>query len=91
MDDETTEAPGRWAVQPETMALRVLQTAMTDAETAMARRMQLGQTDMAIAGGAMPRHPEAAELLGVEMDELAGALALIADDRRSGLERLELA
>ena len=46
MDDETTEAPGRWAVQPETMALRVLQTAMTDAETAMARRMQLGQTDM---------------------------------------------
>jgi DNA-binding MarR family transcriptional regulator len=29
------------------MALRVLQTAMTDAETAMARRMKLGQTDMA--------------------------------------------
>ena len=29
------------------MALRVLQTAMTDAETAMARRMHLGQTDMA--------------------------------------------
>ena len=29
------------------MALRVLQTAMTDAETAMARRMRLGQTDMA--------------------------------------------
>lgn len=47
MDDETNEAPGRWAVQPETMALRVLQTSMTDAETAMARRMQLGQTDMA--------------------------------------------
>ena len=35
------------AVEPETMALRVLQTAMTDAETAMARRMRLGQTDMA--------------------------------------------
>lgn len=34
-------------MEPETKALRVLQTAMTDAETAMARRMRLGQTDMA--------------------------------------------
>ena len=48
MDDETSgPPPGRWRVEPETIALRVLQTSMTDAETAMARRMRLGQTDMA--------------------------------------------
>jgi DNA-binding MarR family transcriptional regulator len=45
VDDETSR--GRWQVEPETMALRVLQTAMTDAESEMARRMRLGQTDMA--------------------------------------------
>ena len=47
MDEATSGPPGRWQVEPETKALRVLQTAMTDAETAMARRMRLGQTDMA--------------------------------------------
>jgi DNA-binding MarR family transcriptional regulator len=39
--------PARWRVEPETQALRLLQTAMTDAETALARRMKMGQTDMA--------------------------------------------
>jgi DNA-binding MarR family transcriptional regulator len=43
----TNGPPGRWQVEPETMALRVLQTAMTDAAAAMARRMRLGPTDMA--------------------------------------------
>jgi DNA-binding MarR family transcriptional regulator len=47
VDETTSETPGRWQVEPETRALRTLQTAMTDAETALARRMRLGQTDMA--------------------------------------------
>jgi len=47
VDETTSETAGRWQVEPETRALRTLQTAMTDAETALARRMRLGQTDMA--------------------------------------------
>ena len=47
VDEATSGPPGRWQVEPETRALRTLQTAMTDAETALARRMRLGQTDMA--------------------------------------------
>lgn len=34
-------------MQPETQALRTLQTAMTDAESALARRLHLGQSDLA--------------------------------------------
>lgn len=34
-------------MEPETQALRALQTAMTDAETALARRMHMGHSDMA--------------------------------------------
>jgi DNA-binding MarR family transcriptional regulator len=34
-------------VEPETQALRSLQTAMTDAESALARRMHLGHSDLA--------------------------------------------
>jgi DNA-binding MarR family transcriptional regulator len=47
VDEAKSGPPGRWQVEPETRALRTLQTAMTDAETALARRMRLGQTDMA--------------------------------------------
>ena len=36
-----------WDVQPETSALRRLQTAMTDAELALARRMRVNPTDLA--------------------------------------------
>lgn len=36
-----------WRVEPETQALRTLQTAMAEAELAVARRMRLGQTDVA--------------------------------------------
>lgn len=44
---ETSSPDPRWRVQPETQALRALQTAMTDAESALAHRMELGHSDMA--------------------------------------------
>ena len=45
-------------MEPETRALRTLQTAMGDAETAMARRMCLGQTELAaMAHLATAPHP----------------------------------
>lgn len=83
MDDETNEAPARWSVQPETMALRVLQTAMTDAETAMARRMQLGQTDMA----AMTHLASARQPVGPSW--LSGRLGLTPAAATELVDRLE--
>lgn len=47
MDEGTNRPDARWRVQPETQALRALQTAMTDAEAALAQRMHLGHSDMA--------------------------------------------
>jgi len=45
---ERTSGPGdRWKAEPETYQLRVLQTAMSDAESAMARRLGLGHSDIA--------------------------------------------
>lgn len=44
---EQTSGPGsRWKAEPETYQLRLLQTAMADAETAMARRMGMGHSDI---------------------------------------------
>ena len=43
------------------------------------------------AGDAVPRLVEAGEPLDVEMDQIAGAAALVAPDRRLGLEGCELA
>jgi len=45
--DEQTRGRARWQVEPETHQLRVLQTAMADAESALARRMNMGQSDIA--------------------------------------------
>lgn len=48
MGDETSgRSAARWQVEPETQALRALQTAMGDAETALARRLEMGPNDMA--------------------------------------------
>lgn len=47
MEAGTSRSDAQWRVQPETRELRALQTAMTDAEAALARRMHLGHSDMA--------------------------------------------
>lgn len=65
------------------MALRVLQTAMTDAETAMARRMRLGQTDMA----AMTHLASAREPVGPGW--LSGRLGLTPAAATELVDRLE--
>lgn len=65
------------------MALRVLQTAMTDAETAMARRMQLGQTDMA----AMTHLASARQPVGPSW--LSGRLGLTPAAATELVDRLE--
>ncbi len=49
-EEAAADQPGEqawWRVEPETQALRTLQTAMAEAELAVARRMRLGQTDLA--------------------------------------------
>lgn len=47
-----------WAVEPETHDLRLLQTAMAEAELALARRMRLGATDLAAMSQlAFANHP----------------------------------
>jgi DNA-binding MarR family transcriptional regulator len=40
----------RWQLEPETRTLRLLQTAMSDAELALARRMAVNLTDLAAMG-----------------------------------------
>lgn len=65
------------------MALRVLQTAMTDAESAMARRMRLGQTDMA----AMTHLASAREPVGPGW--LSGRLGLTPAAATELVDRLE--
>jgi DNA-binding MarR family transcriptional regulator len=45
--EHLADAAPWWEVEPETRALRHLQTAMTEAELALARRMRLGVTDLA--------------------------------------------
>lgn len=61
MTERTSGSSSSWQVEPETRALRALQTAMTDAESALARRMRLGHTDMAamthLASAARPVGP----------------------------------
>ena len=47
MAEETSGPPPRWRVEPETRELRRLQTAMSDSESALARRMGLGPSDLA--------------------------------------------
>lgn len=47
MTEQTSGSPSPWQVEPETRSLRALQTVMTDAESALGRRMRLGHTDMA--------------------------------------------
>jgi DNA-binding MarR family transcriptional regulator len=83
VDDVTNGPPGRWQVEPETMALRVLQTAMTDAESEMARRMRLGQTDMA----AMTHLASAREPVGPGW--LSGRLGLTPAAATELVDRLE--
>jgi hypothetical protein len=40
-----------------------------------------------VAGAAVPDAPEAGELLGIEVDEFAGACAIVAPRRRARFER----
>lgn len=44
--EETEDRPW-WEVEPETQALRRLQTAMSEAEVALGRRMHLGHSELA--------------------------------------------
>lgn len=44
---EDSEDRPWWQVEPETQALRRLQTAMSEAEVALGRRMQLGHSELA--------------------------------------------
>lgn len=46
MAEETEDRPW-WEVEPETQALRRLQTAMSEAEVALGRRMGLGHSELA--------------------------------------------
>ncbi|MDN5804814.1 MAG: MarR family transcriptional regulator, partial [Microlunatus sp.] len=59
MEQPTTNS--RWRVEPETQALRRLQTAMTDAQSGLSRRLEIGLTDMAamthLAGAGRPVGP----------------------------------
>jgi DNA-binding MarR family transcriptional regulator len=47
VDEQTRRLGARWQSEPETQQLRKLQTAMTDAESAMARTMGMGHSDIA--------------------------------------------
>jgi DNA-binding MarR family transcriptional regulator len=44
---DETEARPWWRVEPETQALRRLQTAMSESEVALGRRMRLGHSELA--------------------------------------------
>jgi DNA-binding MarR family transcriptional regulator len=46
-EETSGRPPARWRVEPETQDLRRLQTAMSDAELALGRRMNLGPSDLA--------------------------------------------
>lgn len=47
MSEQTSGGPpSGWHAEPETRQLRLLQSAMTDAETALARRLEMGHTDV---------------------------------------------
>jgi DNA-binding MarR family transcriptional regulator len=64
------DAHSSWQFQPETKALRLLQTAMADAEVALARRMAMNLTDLTAMGhltfAAQPMGPrELSEHLGI--------------------------
>jgi DNA-binding MarR family transcriptional regulator len=72
-------------LEPETAALRDLQTAITDAELALARRMRMNPTDLA----AMGHLSFAAEPLGT--GELSGRLGLSPGATTELVDRLERA
>jgi DNA-binding MarR family transcriptional regulator len=64
------ESHPRWHLQPETKALRLLQTAMADAEVALARRLTMNLTDLTAMGhltfAPQPMGPrELSERLGI--------------------------
>lgn len=84
----TTEervAAARPEPQPETRALRVLQTALSDAELALARRMRLNPTDLS----AMAHLSFAERPLGT--GELSGRLGLSPGATTELVDRLERA
>lgn len=84
----STEDPAarlRPELQPETRALRLLQTALTDAELALARRMRLNVTDLA----AMAHLSFAERPLGT--GELSGRLGLSPGATTELVDRLERA
>jgi DNA-binding MarR family transcriptional regulator len=64
------ESHSSWQLQPETKALRLLQTAMADAEVALARRLTMNLTDLTAMGhltfAPQPMGPrELSERLGI--------------------------
>ena len=82
---EDRAAPARPELQPETRALRVLQTALADAELALARRMRLNVTDLS----AMAHLSFADRPLGT--GELSGRLGLSPGATTELVDRLERA
>lgn len=83
MQESTRRTADKWRTEPETRALRGLQTAMADAENAMSRRMRLGHTDMA----AMTHLATAREAVGPTW--LSGRLGLTPAATTELVDRLE--
>jgi DNA-binding MarR family transcriptional regulator len=50
MPESGVQIEPRWQLEPETKTLRLLQTAMADAEVALARRLAVNLTDLAAMG-----------------------------------------
>jgi len=80
-----TDAEPTRAAAPETLALRALQAAMGDAQSALGRRLRLIPTDLA----AMSHLASAQDLLGPT--ELAGRLGLSPAATTEVVDRLERA
>ena len=81
IDDESHP---RWQLQPETKALRLLQTAMADAEVALARRLTMNLTDLTAMGHlTFAPHPMGPR----ELSERLGITPAAATDLVDRLER----
>lgn len=87
---ESSDARPWWHVEPETQALRRLQTAMGDSELALARRMHLGQSELAaMTHLASAREPMGPGGLGQRLGVTAAAATEVVDrlERAGHLER----
>ena len=79
-----SESHPRWQLQPETKALRLLQTAMADAEVALARRLTMNLTDLTAMGHlTFAPHPMGPR----ELSERLGITPAAATDLVDRLER----